>query len=78
MLFASPQHFQIVDARNTGVDVTGCVILLQFVPRLAKPGGTLLHESVGDAVIMLNTKLKARTVGISGMLFEIIMSRIRR
>ena len=64
--------FQTVDARRTGVDVTGCVILLQFVPRLSKAGGHLLHECVGDAVVTLSTKLKAKSVGISGMMDRLV------
>ena len=55
-----------MDARDTQVTVIGCVILLQFAPRLTKVGGHLYHECIGDAVEMLSVKLKVKQVGITG------------
>ena len=53
-------------ARVTGVDMTGCIILLQFCPRLTKGGGRLEHESVGDAIYTLNKKLKVASITLKG------------
>ena len=46
--------------------VIGCVIMLQFAPRLTKPQGHLYHESIGDAIQMLNVKLKVKHIGVTG------------
>ena len=46
--------------------VIGCVIMLQFAPRLTKPQGHLYHESIGDAIEMLNVKLKVKHIGVTG------------
>ena len=59
--------FQVIDIRCTAVEVTGCIILMQFAPRLTRPGGHLFHESVGDAVEMLHLKLKVKAVQIEGI-----------
>ena len=55
-----------VIASGTGVDTTGCIILLQFCPRLTKGGGRLVHESVGDAILTLNKKLKVSNIILKG------------
>ena len=55
-----------VIASSTGVDTTGCIILLQFCPRLTKGGGRLVHESVGDAILTLNKKLKVSNIILKG------------
>ena len=44
----------------------GCIILLQFCPRLTKGGGRLVHESVGDAIKTLNKKLKVSNIILKG------------
>ena len=44
----------------------GCIILLQFCPRLTKGGGRLVHESVGDAIQTLNKKLKVSNIILKG------------
>ena len=60
------QTFQVINIRGTEVTVIGCVILLQFAPRLTKTKGHLYHESIGDAIQMLNVKLKVKQIGITG------------
>ena len=56
-----------MDARETQVTVIGCVILLQFAPRLTKLEGHLYHESIGDAIEMLSVKLKVNQIGVTGL-----------
>ena len=56
-----------MDVRETQVTVIGCVILLQFAPRLTKPKGHLYHEYIGDAIQMLSVKLKVKQIGVTGM-----------
>ena len=57
--------------------VIGCVIMLQFAPRLTKPQGHLYHESIGDAIEMLNVKLKVKHIGVTGnMVLKFIMKCI--
>lgn len=56
-----------MDARETQVTVIGCVILLQFAPRLTKFEGHLYHECIGDAIQMLSVKLKVKQIGVTGM-----------
>ena len=63
----STKHLSTVLARDTGVDVTGCIILLQFCPRLSKGGGKLEHHAIGDAIYILNKKLKVSNLSIKGM-----------
>ena len=58
--------FQVINIRGTEVTVIGCVILLQFAPRLTKTKGHLYHESIGDAIQMLNVKLKVKQIGVTG------------
>ena len=59
--------------------VIGCVIMLQFAPRLTKPQGHLYHESIGDAIEMLNVKLKVKHIGVTGKIILIfIMNYILR
>ena len=60
------KQLHTVIARDTGVDTTGCIILLQFCPRLTKGGGKLVHESVGDAIQTLNKKLKVSNIILKG------------
>ena len=60
------KQLHTVIARDTGVDTTGCIILLQFCPRLTKGGGKLVHESVGDAIMTLNKKLKVSNIILKG------------
>ena len=52
--------------RDTGVDVTGCIILLQFCPRLTKGGGHLEHDNIGEAIYILNKKLKVTNIVLKG------------
>ena len=56
----------MIDLRETQTTVIGCVILLQFAPRLTKPQGHLYHEGIGDAIHMLSVKLKVKQIGITG------------
>ena len=56
----------MIDIRCTAVEVTGCIILMQFAARLTRPGGHLFHEAVGEALQMLHLKLKVKAVGIEG------------
>ena len=56
----------MINIKQTQVTVIGAVILLQFAPRLTKAKGHLYHESIGDAVQMLNIKLKVKQIGITG------------
>ena len=73
-------HFcnpKVIDSRKTQVTVIGCVIMLQFAPRLTKPQGHLYHESIGDAIEMLNVKLKVKHIGVTGnMVLKFIMKCI--
>ena len=73
-------HFcnpKVIDSRKTEVTVIGCVIMLQFAPRLTKPQGHLYHESIGDAIEMLNVKLKVKHIGVTGnMVLQFIMKCI--
>ena len=75
-------HFcnpKVIDSRKTQVTVIGCVIMLQFAPRLTKPQGHLYHESIGDAIEMLNVKLKVKHIGVTGnMVLKFIMKCILR
>ena len=51
--------------------------MLQFAPRLTKPQGHLYHESIGDAIEMLNVKLKVKHIGVTGnMVLKFIMKCI--
>ena len=53
--------------------------MLQFAPRLTKPQGHLYHESIGDAIEMLNVKLKVKHIGVTGnMVLKFIMKCILR
>ena len=73
-------HFfnpKVIDSRKTEVTVIGCVIMLQFAPRLTKPQGHLYHESIGDAIEMLNVKLKVKHIGVTGkIILNFIMKYI--
>ena len=56
--------------------VIGCVIMLQFAPRLTKPQGHLYHESIGDAIEMLNVKLKVKHIGVTGKIMPKFIMKI--
>jgi len=49
------------------------VILLQFAPRITKKKGHLYHEKIGDAIQMLNVKLKVKQIGVTGILLLLIL-----
>ena len=60
----------MIDIRCTAVEVTGCIILMQFAARLTRPGGHLFHEAVGEALQMLHLRLKVKAVGIEGTNYQ--------
>ena len=62
----SAKQLHTVLVRGTGVDVTGCIILLQFCPRLTKGGGHLEHDNIGEAIYILNKKLKVTSIMLKG------------
>ena len=53
--------FQIVRARGSSITVTGCIILLQFAPRLSRAGGSLGHPEATRAMATLSQKLTIPT-----------------